>query len=385
MKKVTILSMVLTVASFSLPCQDKPLAFYDIIANDSIRMYFDPEYHFTEKPCAQFIRYIRVNDQGDFNGYFADATTDGSVIGTGRYINGKRHGHFETYYPNGKIKRKGEYRNNLPVGDWEFYYDSGLPERTLKITDSDTLLIRYIDKKGNLLVQNGKGKFKGTVEASGSVIAKGKIVNGKPDRKWKSTYSNNAIFCEEKFKNGKLIKGIFPTAIPGANRYYYSQSLLSAFLFADYVTDLEKYQVKKCTDSILNNNEIGNRPIDHVQFRRDLYNSVKIISDNNNGFKRVMSNVGYTTVLNAPVICIRFETNEKREPINFQVITDGGHEYLGVVSSLLMKLRNFPPKERIFFFFQIDRSGMSSTLGNNLLILYYFSKERAFDASKLRK
>src|SRR5574337_2081765 len=118
MIKITILSLLLAIATFSLRCQDKPLAFYDIIANDSIRMYFDPEYHFTEKPCAQFIRYIRVNDQGDFNGYFADATIDGAVIGTGRYISGKRHSHFETYYPNGKIKRKGEYRNNLPVGDW---------------------------------------------------------------------------------------------------------------------------------------------------------------------------------------------------------------------------------------------------------------------------
>ncbi|MBS1681436.1 MAG: hypothetical protein JST48_06970 [Bacteroidetes bacterium] len=374
MNKVTILSLLLAIASFSLPCQDKPLAFYDIIANDSIQMYFDPEYHFTEKPCAQFIRYIRVNDQGDFNGYFADATIDGAVIGTGRYINGKRHGHFETYYPNGKTKRKGEYRNNLPVGDWEFYYDSGLPERTLKITDTDTLLIRYIDKKGNLLVQDGQGKFKGPVEASGSIIAKGKIVDGKPDRKWSTPY-RSMIYCEEKFKKGKFVKGIFPMAKPG--EYYHNYSRLAIFLYANYLTDLEKYQVEKCED-YTRNNVIEREPIDHLQLHKDLFDSIKPIVEN-----LFVHHVDLSGD-NLMVMVIKFETNEKSEPKNFTLITDWGRQYFGPVSSVLKNLRNFAPNDRVFFFMQMDINGRSD-VGVLLKIWYYFSKQREFDPVQLRK
>jgi antitoxin component YwqK of YwqJK toxin-antitoxin module len=215
-------------------------SFYEIIQGDSVMMFFNAHNHFTSKSCASYTRYVRINsNNGNFNGYFEDVTSENLLLGKGSYVDGLKHGCFETYYPNGKIKVKGCYQQNIPDQQWDYFYENGLPERTLKFTGTDTLLVNFVDEKGNIAVSNGNGYFYGSVAGSSKsdgLLAKGKVINGKPHGKWTSTYFGNT-YCKEEFNNGKLIRGVFPNARIG--RTHTSKSHLNTFLLDNYYEFLE--------------------------------------------------------------------------------------------------------------------------------------------------
>src|SRR5436190_191618 len=243
---------ILLLAPIQLLSQENaPITFfYEIIKDDSVVMFFNERNHFIDKECADYKRYIRVNSNGDFNSYFEDVTKDNLLTGKGRYVHGKKYGRFETYYPNGKLKVKGYYTNNRPVEQWDYFYENGLPERTLKFTATDTLLIRFVDPKGDVIVAEGNGEFKGFVaglsKSDNLIAAKGKIVNGKPHGKWSSTISNGP-YCKEEFDNGKLIRGTFPNA--QSDKSYNYPSHLNTFILGNYFEFLEQYRTERCADS----------------------------------------------------------------------------------------------------------------------------------------
>ena len=246
--------VVLTACFHGTPsfAQSSAPLFYEIVKDDSVVMFFNKRYHFIEKACADFSRRIRVDNGGDFNGYFEDRSTGNVLLTKGNYIHGKKNGRFETYYPTGKLKFKGDYVNDIPLGKWEYFYENGSPERTLQISGSDTLLVSFVDRKGDLKVMDGNGDFDGSIAERGTatnvIIAMGKIENGKPHGKWTSTFGKDGAYCKELFDHGKLIKGSFPNGSPSENARY-GQSRLNRLFLNSYLMSLESFAIETCADS----------------------------------------------------------------------------------------------------------------------------------------
>jgi antitoxin component YwqK of YwqJK toxin-antitoxin module len=219
--------------------QDNRPLFFKIFHDDSVALFFNRNLFFTGEDCLDYKRNIRVTESGDFNGYFEDRGTDNVMIGKGQYANGIKHGYFEIFYSNGNTYCKGYYENNKPIGIWEFFYATGLPERTLKLTGSDTLLVRFIDINNKVRVQDGIGKF------TGGNIA-GKVVDGKPHGKWSALGYNMSPFYVEIYDHGTLIKK--RGRINGMLRTKDKTPLLTTFFPENYFPVLEQFGMQFCTD-----------------------------------------------------------------------------------------------------------------------------------------
>jgi len=233
--------------------QKTEITFYEIIEGDSIRMFFNQRGNFTEKECADFIRYVKLDTMANFDSYFEDVSLENKLLAKGTYQHGIRNGYFEVYYPEGKAFCRGNYRDNLPFGQWEFFHENGSPDRTLQFTETDTLLITSYDEDAKLKVSQGNGNFKDYVGGNtgscyNEILAKGKIVNGKPDGKWTADFAEQP-FCVEKYENGKLVRGEFPQALSNDDKYYKDKPVLYSFFLNNYLSCLENYKVESCADS----------------------------------------------------------------------------------------------------------------------------------------
>jgi hypothetical protein len=233
--------------------QEQPLKFYEIIKDDSVKMYFTADGSFTERECADFIRYTRVDSAGNFNGYFRDIDRGDHLLCTGYYHHGNKNGYFEMFHGDGKtVRSRGSYVNNIPKGPWEYFYRSALPERTVLVTETDTLLMKFVDRDGELKVVDGNGEFKGFVAGNASIsynkfVAMGKVKDGKPDGKWTAA-QGRITYCEEIFERGKLVKGIFPYAKLGAKKEYKNKSYLDTFFLNDHLYNLEGFSAMECPE-----------------------------------------------------------------------------------------------------------------------------------------
>ncbi|HEX8038412.1 MAG TPA: hypothetical protein VF490_04655, partial [Chryseosolibacter sp.] len=246
------LSLLLCLSVPATPfAQEATPVFYEFIKDDSVKMFFNDNYRFSEQKCATFTRYIRVDNEGNFNSYYRDYQNGDILLGTGRYLHGKKNGHFEVFYANGKIRMRGNFENDHPVGRLEYFYDSGLPERTIQIEGTDTLLITFSDAKGAVKVKEGTGEFEGPVggnTATSGIVAKGKVEKGKPNGKWTLTY-NQMAYAKEDFDEGKFVRGVFPNAVLRRDRQYSGRSLLNNFIVLTYLSRLEEFILETCSQS----------------------------------------------------------------------------------------------------------------------------------------
>lgn len=310
--KFLILSFSCLFLSSSAIAQNK-IAFFKIIKDDSVALFFNRDFLFTEKNCAQYERLTRVDNSGDFNGYFQDINIKNELLGTGEYLHGQKHGYFEVFHPNGKIYCKGYYENDKPIGIWKVFYDTGSLEKTLNVTDSGVFLVQYIDPQYKIRVQNGSGKY---IDWNVS----GRIVNGKPDGKWIARYGpgSEPLYIEI-YDNGVFLKskGPFNRPIQSSNKI----PKLTNFFPENYLSVLEKFGMKLCSDSsynislssFLNNWEFFNPMI------KALINE-KVNEDLKKGNKN-----NYT--LGQSHLSIHFLVDDKGIPYNFTV-DSGSDAYL---------------------------------------------------------
>ncbi len=344
--------------------QDNSPLFYEIIKSDSVKMFFNEQNKFTDKKCSDFIRYTKVDRQANFNGYYEDLSNEGTLKSKGNYIHGKKHGYFEIYYPSGTITCRGTYKNNVPTGTWEYFYENGLPERTIVITDSDTLLMSYSNNKGIRQITEGNGEFKGLVEGN-SVIAKGKIKNGKPDGKWTSTLTNKTVYCDEEFENGQLIRGIFPNARLGGNEEYTHRSYLNSFFLISYLNTLEDFLMVVCADSSVSVSE--KRSSNFHGFKSDLKAKIDNVVDGDFG----RGNTGDYSIGDHK-LTIQFSVNGDGRAENFILLTGWGQKFFNAISSSLYRHITFPNAEKIMFF----HLTMHFAGGPTYSYSFEFSKER---------
>lgn len=349
--------------------QNNSPMFYEIIREDSALLFFTERNMFAEKKCADFVRYTRLDNTGAFDGYFEDRSNENMLIGKGNYVHGKKEGHFELYHPTGTIKSRGTYRNNIPLGQWEFFYESGSPERILRITETDTLLVRFFDKKGNLKVENGFGEFNGFV-AGNSVVsdlitAKGSIEDGKPHGKWLSTINDNIVYCKEVFERGRLVQGVFPNAQLGGVREYHDQSFLNTFFLPGYFNSLEEFKLESCAD--VARYPPKNYAFNLANFNSDLREKIDRVIENDIRTERTED---YS--IGDHDLTIQFTVNAQGKTEDFRLLSPWGQQFFRTISDSIKSQTTFPSGSKTMFFH------LKLTIPGGLTYLYnfQFSKDR---------
>ena len=317
--------------------------FYEIVKDDSVMMFFDYRQQLVEKGCSDFTRYTRVDVDGNFNGYFEDVTTQNELLGRGTYIHGVRHGYFEIYHPNGKVSASGNFADGVPVGTWEYFHATGLPERTLTITENDTLLTRYVDKDGDIDVIDGNGRFDGHVTGNSydSLVARGSIQNGKPEGKWIALYANKMIYCKEDFKNGNLVRGVFPNSMLD-EKPYSGRSFLSTFFLPTYLNRVDDFKLGRCEDSL---SRRANKFVFNGQrLNLDLRARIPGIVD-----QEFRAN-GDDYEAGDRFIMIEFKVDENGKAGNFKLLSGWGQRFYSAICNSLRTRATFSSRSGTLYF-----------------------------------
>jgi antitoxin component YwqK of YwqJK toxin-antitoxin module len=338
--------------------QNSDIIFYSVIHDDSVKLFVNARGKFTEEECLEYTRYVRLNNNGNFNSCFVDIDKNNNMKGKGQYVDGEKAGPFELYFPNGNLYCKGSYKHNVPIGIWNFFYEKdGAPERTLLLENSDTLLITFFDNNGKPTVQNGNGTFVGSIEGQPfshkPKEAEGKIVNGLPDGKWKAILYNNSPFLQETFKNGKLIKGEYLISTSASMAKYDSPSHIKTFFLANYLTGPEKFLTEKCihyndtkpgialkdiNPQIAQNDKPKNVQYDYSDLIKDLQNRIKkTLGSNNEKIMQFYFQEGRNNII------IEFNVDKEGKAENLLNLSSWGDQFLNSISGGLKSYKKFPP------------------------------------------
>lgn len=337
------------------------IVYYELIQDDSVALYFNKDYMFTEKDCYDYVRRIRVTDNGDFNGYFEDHGVDNKLLGRGVYQAGLKHGYFEVYYPHGVIFCRGYYENNKPVGNWEYYYPNGLLERILSATDSTMLMVRFVDPNGNVQVDNGKGSFYGLVRGipefenlpmitsnDNGIMAAGEIVDGKPVGKWIIPDRNKQAYYMEKYHEGKLVKTSNVSKRHMRTRGAIGR--LNTFFLGNYLTSIETFERESCSES---QQYFFNRyPSDLREFSFDLRQKMNYII--NSDLKSARKDY-YQRGDN--YMSLKFSVDNKGKPYDIQLVTDWGLPFLKVAKNSLNKTVFSNNSKTMYFHLKLSYAG----------------------------
>jgi len=156
------------------------------IDRDSLNLALDDGYFLIEDSCKQITRYSRFDfKHRKFHGKFTDVSdaTTGLIVAEGTYTtDGLKDGPFVTHYLNGKLQAKGSFKNDKYDGAWEVFYDNGNPEITFEVTNGVCHITNAWGADGKKTVDNGNGTFAINL---GQLYWKGKLLNGRPDGKWR--------------------------------------------------------------------------------------------------------------------------------------------------------------------------------------------------------
>lgn len=345
----------------------RSIVFYELIGGDSVALYFNKDFMFTEKDCFDYVRRIRITGTGDFNGYFEDRGITGRLLAKGVYNNGFKHGYFEVYYPNGNLFSRGYYENDRPVGIWEYFYTTGLPERVLDITDSTVLMMRFVNPEGNVWVNDGEGNFDGVVSGSRELKnhpmfrypplpmdfsngypAKGKVVGGKPHGKWIIPDHNQQAYYMEKFDHGRLIKNpLVPKREKNVSKL---PSMLNTFFLTNYLPALEIFELENCSES---QQYFFNRyPGDFRVFSYDLREKMNyIINTDLRSDRKAYYEPGDN------FMSLQFSVDEKGKPYDIRLISDWGYNFLKVAENSLNKTVFSTNTKTMYFHLKLSYAG----------------------------
>lgn len=207
MKNLIICSLFLyTISSFSQ--KNDGIKFFKVI-NDTILFYLNDVGDITIKSNANFYRKSCI-DKINFiySGQIVDYYPNNQKAYECFSDMGILSGDVKYYYKNGKLKLHGFYNNSLKDSIWTFYYNNGNIEKIVFYKSNIPSLKEFYKKNGNIIFNNGNGKYKGSIISGYKQTTKynisGNIKNGKFDGKWNLTGSTNAV---EYFENGNFIKG----------------------------------------------------------------------------------------------------------------------------------------------------------------------------------
>lgn len=339
----------------------RSIVFFELIVGDSVALYFNKDFMFTEKDCYDYVRKIRVTENGDFNGYFEDRSIAGKLLASGRYYNGMKHGYFEIFYPNGNMFSRGYYENNKEVGNWEFYYPNGLLERVVTVTDTTVLLMRHIDETGTVQIEDGSGTFSGAVRQSyefrtlppfaqlyNGMLVTGKVVHGRADGKWFIPDQNRQAYYIEKFNHGELIKSSRMSKRKMKNATPHPK--LDAFFLDNYLVSLETFERESCSES---QQYFFNRyPNDFRAFSYDLREKMNYIIDTD-----LRSGRKERYVPGDNLMSVQFSVNSKGKPYNIKLISEWGGHFMKIAETTLNKTVFSSNNKTMYFHLKLSYAG----------------------------
>jgi len=173
-----------------------------------------------------------IVDSKDSADYFtlifpADSTSNEIAYPvTEYYINGKRKlvgtttlkisclnltGPCVTFFPNGHRESVSIFEKGHEVGEQKIYYSNGKLQNIKMYRNYIQLLVECRDSTGNMLAENGKGKWIGpdniTYTIDRNIISEGNIVDSLRDGDWRGYIGDTGKYvCT--YVKGKLISGI---------------------------------------------------------------------------------------------------------------------------------------------------------------------------------
>ncbi|GAB3826859.1 hypothetical protein GCM10028821_09670 [Hymenobacter jeollabukensis] len=200
---------------------------YQVVRNDSIRLFYDATYTLTPPACASIRRLTRLTADGNFTGEVRDYWIDENVLALRvRYVDGKAEGLVEQFHRNGKPAFRGPVARGIPTGDWQYWYDTGQPWQVLRFpSEGGFRIVAYWDSTGAQRATEGSGYWEGyslpNAMTSGDktwVVHKsafrfrGPIADGRPNGRWESIETRNGkVFTTENFVQGRFRSGQLAT------------------------------------------------------------------------------------------------------------------------------------------------------------------------------
>ncbi len=122
-------------------------------------------------------------------------TNDINLLYQGRYI---------AYFPNGKKRKIGNYENGEPLGHEVDYYPNGRFYSSKDYIDAKKVLLKDCrDSTGNILAENGNGKWIQYNEDFDGIDSQGNIREGLKDSIWHENVFGNDLIIDN--LNGVLI------------------------------------------------------------------------------------------------------------------------------------------------------------------------------------
>ncbi len=211
MNKITIFLILATVVYSASAQTSKRNIHIRTIGRDTVSMPLDSAYFLIEDDCSEINRYTRFDfHSGKFYGKFKDVSKANPklTVAEGEYTtDGLKTGLFTTHYLNGNLQATGIFKDDKYDGRWEMFYRNGKPEITFEVVNGELRIINAWTADGLKTVDNGTGDYTAKLDA---VYWKGKLLNGRPEGKWKlynTDDASNTPAAEEHYKKGVFRDG----------------------------------------------------------------------------------------------------------------------------------------------------------------------------------
>jgi len=196
--------------------------FYNVQSQVLAKLYYSKHWELTTKDSSFYFRTCVLDTpKVQFAGAVKDFTSKGQLVMDGMYQFGKKNGIFTQYYASGQIESQGGFDDNRRTGIWKYYYENGGLQQEVDFRGDDFFIMSFIDSGGKKLIENGTGDWKYVYEEyrAGKITIEGHFEDGKKTGDWLCYFENGDKIYEEKFKKGKLIKGIEYPHGSTASRY----------------------------------------------------------------------------------------------------------------------------------------------------------------------
>lgn len=212
------------------------------------RFYYNKYWELTRRETANYFRVCVLDTVNlQFAGVVRDFTKDGKLVMTGNYVRGMKNGEFVFQYLNGKIEMQGQFVDNQRTGRWKYFHPNGRLKQEVQFVNEGNFTIEsFYDSVGNQLVKSGTGPWREEYRVykySKSIITRGKLKNYLFDGDWTSISSDGTLLLEERYRNGKFVKGeahdttgrplgILQEAIPNKVIVPYQLAVMETFNYA---------------------------------------------------------------------------------------------------------------------------------------------------------
>ncbi len=216
----------------------------EVIAGDSIHMFFNNGYALVPIACATIRRECRISAQGNFSGEVRDyEVSSNALFHKLYYANNQREGTYEEYYARQRPATTGQFSQGRATGIWRSWYANGRPRVEFEPGNAATprRITAHWDSAGRADVIDGNGIWDetGRIGRSLAVRNTGKVVNGLMEGVWEQFLGEELQpRIAENYQAGKLQSG--QESIGQARREYQQNPLLGPQA-RDASADLEPF------------------------------------------------------------------------------------------------------------------------------------------------